>query len=103
MKKVDYIDYFWSCYSFNISWIVTGKPAQSASEDQEIAAPVLTTIATSSDDAGQQIMITQKMRQILIGELGFLPEEVNVMHPEVKKNYKISKFWILWMLSSTDG
>ena len=35
-------------------------------------------------------MITQKMRQILIGELGFLPEEVNLMHPEVKKNYKIS-------------
>ena len=86
MKKVDSIDYYWSCYSFNISWIVTGKPAQSASEDKEIAAPVSTTIATSSEDAGQQVFITHKMRNVLEDELGFLPNEVNEMHPEVKKN-----------------
>jgi hypothetical protein len=94
VKKVDYIDYFWSCYSFNISWIVTGKPAQSASEDKEIAAPVLTTKATSSEDAGQQFFITNKMRNVLEEELGFLLNEVDEMHTAVKKNNEVSKFWI---------
>ncbi len=54
-----------------------------------IAAPVL---ATSSEDAGQQIMITQKMRKVLIEELGYLPNEVDEMHPAVKKNNELSKF-----------
>jgi hypothetical protein len=35
----------------------------------------LTTKATSSEDAGQQFFITNKMRNVLEEELGFLPNE----------------------------
>ena len=52
----------------------------------------MTTKATSSEDAGQQIIITQRMRKVLEGELGYLPNEVDEMHPEVKKNKEMSKF-----------
>ena len=66
--------------------------ADAYSKDKEIAAPVSTTIATSSEDAGQQVFITHKMRNVLEDELGFLPNEVNEMHPEVQKNHEVSKF-----------
>ena len=52
----------------------------------------MTKIATSSEDAGQQIMITQKMRKVLEEKLRYLPNEVDEMHPEVKKNKEMSKF-----------
>ena len=37
-------------------------------------------------------MITQKMRKVLEGELRYLPNEVDEMHPEVQKNNEVSKF-----------
>ena len=49
-----------------------------------IAAPVVT--------GGIQLFITHKMRNVLEDELGFLPNEVNEMHPEIKKNNEVSKF-----------
>ena len=83
----NYID-----YSFYIIWIVTVNPPKSCLEEKEIAASVSTTRATS----GLQVPITHKMRNVLQGELGYHPDEVNEMYPEVKKNNEMSNFRILW-------
>ena len=48
----------------------------------------MTTVATS----GLQFFITHEMRKVLEDELGFLPNEVDEMNPEVKKKNKMSKF-----------
>ena len=37
-------------------------------------------------------MITQKMRKVLVEELRYFPNEVDEMHPAVKKNNEMSKF-----------
>ena len=49
-----------------------------------IAAPVVT--------GGIQLFITHKMRKVLEVKLGFQPNEVDEMLPEVKKNKEMSKF-----------
>ena len=58
----------------------------------KIDAPVSTTIATISEDVGQQFLITHEMRNVLEAELGYHSNEVNEMHPEVKKSNEVSKF-----------
>ena len=87
----------------SIIWIVTVNPAQSASEEKEIAAPVSTSKATSSEDAGQQTLITHKMRNVLEGDLGHHLNEVDEMHPEEKKIMKClnSEFYecYLWQMA----
>ena len=49
-------------------------------------------IATPVVTGGIQLFITQKMRKVLVSNLGFQPNEVNEMLPEVKKNNEMSKF-----------
>jgi len=65
----------------------TVNPPKSSSGEKEIAAPVSATLVTS----GIQLFITHKMRKVLEGKLGFEPNEVDEMLPEVKKNKEMSK------------
>ena len=66
----NYIDYSCSYYSFNIIWIVTINPPKSSA-----------TTATN----GIQLFTTNRMREVLEGKLGFRPNEVDELLPEVKK------------------
>ena len=66
--------------------VTVNPPKSSLEEEKEIAAPVSTTRATSE----LQFFITHNMRNVLQGELGYHPNEVNEMYPEVKKNDEMS-------------
>ena len=59
-------------------------------EEEELDAPVPATKATSSENVGVQFMITNKMRRVLEGPLGYLPNEVDEMDPQVSNSDETS-------------
>lgn len=94
-------NYLFVCYFNNIALPLQGRVKDSGSFGAKIVA-----LSPNLDDdqfrpiangKGVQIMITKKMRRILVDELNYLETEVDDMEPQVrdqrfKRSHQASKF-----------
>ena len=56
---------------------------ETVEEEEYSEAPIAVTKPTNTENVGVQFMITNKMRRVLEGQLGYLPSEVDDMDPQV--------------------